>query len=97
MPKEQLGSYSERLGTCTASWIISTLDKATYVTAGAISPGDPLIQSSYRTEILGVLGVLEELLAIYTEWKIQALKCNIFVTGYLYYKLLRQQPFSQSA
>ena len=66
------GSFSETMGTGTASWIISTADKANCVTAGAISPGEPQIQSSYRTEILGVLGVLEELLNICTEWQIKS-------------------------
>ena len=41
------GSYLETLGRGTASWMITTLDRTSFVTAGALSPGDKQIQSPY--------------------------------------------------
>ena len=75
------GSYSEDKGKGTASWIITTMDRQNYVTAGAISPGGKEIQSSYRSEILGILGVLEELLYICQKRRIISGGCSIYCDG----------------
>ena len=75
------GSYSEEKGTATASWIISTVDKRNWLTAGAISPGPSLIQSSYRAEMLGILGIMEELQHICNRRYITDGSCQIFCDG----------------
>lgn len=75
------GSYSEEEGRGTASWMITTTDKLNYVTAGALSPGGREIQSSYRSEILGILGILEEVHNICVRRKITSGGCAIFCDG----------------
>ena len=75
------GSYIETKGIGTASWIISTFDKTAFITAGALSPGNKEIQSAYRSEILGILGVLEELYAICVENNISSGMCTIMCDG----------------
>ena len=75
------GSYLESEGIGTASWVISTMDKKNMITAGARSPGDASIQSSYKSELLGLLGILEELDSRCTERKIASGKCRIFCDG----------------
>ena len=75
------GSYLESEGIGTASWVLSTRDKKNMVTAGARSPGDASIQSSYRSELLGLLGILEELDSRCRKWKIGSGKCRIFCDG----------------
>ena len=75
------GSYSEELGKGTASWMITTNDRINYVTAGAISPGQQQIQSAYRSEILGILGILEEIHSICKKRKILSGGVAIFCDG----------------
>ena len=75
------GSYAPNLGIGTASWCISTQNKANLLTAGAISPGPTHIQSSYRSEILGLLGVLEGLTNFCAKWNIQKGSCTILCDG----------------
>ena len=75
------GSYSEELGIGTASWVISTIDKVNMITAGAYSPGAASCQSSYQSEILGLLGILEELYIRCKTWQITSGKCRIFCDG----------------
>ena len=75
------GSYSEDKGVGTASWTLSTQDKTHLVTAGATSPGPIECQSSYRSEILGLLGILEELNDRCKRWNIKNGKCTIFCDG----------------
>ena len=75
------GSYLEEKGVGTASWVISTDDKKNMITARAISPGQARYQSSYRSEILGLLGILEELDAICKTQYIKRGKCRIFCDG----------------
>ena len=55
------GIYSERKGKGTAAWVITSPDKSSLITASAISPGKEEMQSSYRSELLGILGILEDL------------------------------------
>ena len=55
------GSYSEILGIDAAPWIISTNNKQNHITVGSLSPGAKHIQSFYRKEILGLLGIIQEL------------------------------------
>ena len=75
------GSYSSNRGIATASWIITSGDKASSTTAACISPGSSEIQSSYRAEILGLLGILEKLHSICSKWNITQGKCIIFCDG----------------
>ena len=75
------GSYSEILGLGTASWIISTQNKEHLLTAGALAPGGKSIQSSYRSEILGLLGILEALHHFCLKWKITEGSCVIMCDG----------------
>ena len=75
------GSYSEHHGKGTASWIITNPDKSAYVSASSISPGVKDIQNSYRSEITGILSILEELKAICDTWGIKKGKCTIFCDG----------------
>ena len=75
------GSYVEDRGVGSASWIISSKTKEHYVTAGAISPGPRSIQSSYRSEVLGLLGILENVYNICHTWNITHGKCTIFCDG----------------
>ena len=75
------GSYSEKRGIATASWILSTVDKKCSLTAGCVSPGQPEIQSSYRAEILGLLGIIERLYLLCNKWNINKGACTIFCDG----------------
>ena len=75
------GSYSEHHGKGTASWIITNPDKSAYVSASSISPGVKEIQNSYRSEITGILSILEELKAICDTWGIKKGRCTIFCDG----------------
>ena len=75
------GSYSEDKGVGTASWVISTSDKKNMITAGAVSPGGRQYQSAYRSEILGLLGILEQLQVKCKKWNITSGKCRIFCDG----------------
>ena len=75
------GSYNENKGLGTASWILSTQDRTAFITAGAISPGNPEIQTSYRSEILGILGILEEVDAMCTQFQLTDGTCTIFCDG----------------
>ena len=75
------GSYSVEKGTGTASWCISTQNKDNFITAGAISPGEATIQSSYRSEILGLLGILEELDQFCKVWNVTKGSCTIMCDG----------------
>ena len=75
------GSFSEDLGQGTASWVITTMDKKNLSTAGAIAPGPASCQSPYRSEMLGLLGILEELYYRCIEWNIRSGKCTIFCDG----------------
>ena len=75
------GSYSPDLGIGTASWCISTQNKENLITAGALSPGDETIQSSYRSELLGLLGILEQLMLLCKQWNIQNGSCTIMCDG----------------
>ena len=75
------GSYSERKGIGTASWIIATQNKQNLVTAGAISSGTKQIQSSYRSEILGLMGILEALVEFCHTWKITKGCCSVICDG----------------
>jgi hypothetical protein len=75
------GSYSELKGIGTASWVLSTASNTSFITAGAISPGPPNIQTSYRSEILGLLGILEALDNFCTKWDIHNGKCTIYCDG----------------
>ena len=72
------GSYSEKNGKGAAAWIITNPNKTTYVTASAISPGVNKIQSAYRSELIGILALLEELKAICNHWNIKKGRCSIF-------------------
>ena len=67
------GSYSEHHGKGTASWIITNPDKSAYVSASSIN--------SYRSEITGILSILEELKAICDTWGIKKGRCTIFCDG----------------
>ena len=75
------GSYKEDKGLGSASWIISTKDKKYYTTAGCICPGTEEIQSSYRSELVGVLGILEEIDYLCNKWNIKEGKCYIYCDG----------------
>ena len=75
------GSFSDEVGKGTASWIISTLDKHDYITAGALSPGGKDVQSAYRSEVLGLLGVLEEIYNLCERRNIVSGHCNIYCDG----------------
>ena len=74
------GSYRDS-GIGTASWIIASSNKKDYITAGAISPGPASIQHSYRSETLGLLGILEELDNFCNEHNITDGTCVIACDG----------------
>ena len=75
------GSYKESRGVGTASWVISSKDKQNIITAGALSPGSRSIQSSYRSEMVGLLGVLNFLKEFCDQRNITSGRCNIFCDG----------------
>jgi hypothetical protein len=56
------GSYYEQEGLSGAAWIIASSNRTTFITATAIPPGTPSIQSAYRAELVGLLAVLQEIL-----------------------------------
>ena len=61
--------------------MISIPDKSSFVTAGAISPGTSKIQSPYRSKLLGMLGLLEELYNICLDRNVTRGKCTIYCDG----------------
>ena len=75
------GSYMENTGQGTASWIITTGNTTNFISAGAISLGPNEIQNSYRSELLGLLGILEELVYLCQSENIQSGSCTIFCDG----------------
>ena len=75
------GSFSELKGKGTAAWIITNPDRSAYVSASAISPGVKDIQNAYRSELTGILAILEELKAICDQWGLKKGRCTIFCDG----------------
>jgi exonuclease III len=60
------GSYYEQSGESGAAWIIASPDRKNFITATAIPPGPISIQSSYRSELVGLLALLQEILSLCT-------------------------------
>ena len=75
------GSYMEIEGVGTASWIITDGSKNNFITASAVSPGPPQVQNSYRSELVGILGVLEKLESICREEEIKGGMCLVACDG----------------
>ena len=73
------GSFNHEIGT--ASWIIESKDRRASIAGDAISPGDNTIQSAYRSEILGLLAILDILRIITTENKVDKGSCIIACDG----------------
>ena len=62
-------------------WIITNPDRSAYVSASAVSPGLEDIQNVYRSEMTGILAILEELNAICDQWGFKKGRCTIFCDG----------------
>ena len=75
------GSYIETEGVSASSWIITTRSQQHFITAGALSPGSPEVQHSYRSELVGLLGILEKLWYICKEENIKRGHCTIACDG----------------
>ena len=51
------GSFfpDSRIGSC--AWILSSADGTEWISGGGVVPGQPNIQSAYRSELAGQLGI----------------------------------------
>ena len=55
------GSYNPHTQIGTASWIIESHNQLEYIRGTSIVPGHHSIQSAYRSELVGLLALLEQL------------------------------------
>ena len=75
------GSFKQELGLGTAAWVLSTPNKSNYIYGTSTSPGPPEIQSAYRSEILGLLAILEFIKHLVEKHNIQNGKITLFCDG----------------
>jgi hypothetical protein len=64
------GSYYEQTGKAGSAWIISSQNKSHFIMASSLPPGPPHIQSAYRSELVGILAVLQQILSLCQEYHI---------------------------
>ena len=55
------GSYKQEWELGTAAWRIESEDESEYIQGTAISPGPPELQSAYRSELLGLLAIMDRI------------------------------------
>jgi hypothetical protein len=75
------GSYFSTSGVGMAAWTIETQDETEYITGTSIVPGPPSIQSAYRSELTGILAILEKLRILCNNHDITAGQITIFCDG----------------
>ena len=75
------GSYKEDKGIGAAASILCTEDTSASIEISSLSPGETHMQSSYRSEILGILGGLQVLTNLCNKHDIKEGHCNIVCDG----------------
>jgi hypothetical protein len=92
------GSYFPDTGIGTAAWTIESDNKLEYITGTSIVPGPPLVQSAYRSEITGLLAILEKLRKLCKNHDIVIGEITISCDGLTALnQALTSHPLSQSA
>jgi hypothetical protein len=64
------GSYYEQTGKAGSAWIISSQNKCHFIMASSLPPEPSHIQSAYRSELVGLLAVLQQILLLCQEYHI---------------------------
>jgi hypothetical protein len=91
------GSYFSDTGTGTAAWTIESNNQLDYVTGTSIVPGPPLVQSAYRSELTGLLAILEKLRILCHHHNISSGQITISCDGITALsQSLTSNPLSQS-
>jgi exonuclease III len=75
------GSYYPETGVGTAAWTIESKNEQEYITGISIVPGPPSIQSAYRSELTGILAILEKLRTLCTNHSITSGQITIYCDG----------------
>ena len=75
------GSYKNDGNIGAAAWIIESWDKSQYIRGQCIVPGEKRVQSAYRSELVGLLAILEKLRLICLQHKITQGGCTIACDG----------------
>lgn len=86
------GSFKEGRGT--ASWWIETEDKTSSISGTSIAPGHSHDQSAYRSEVLGLLAILETLRILSSDFAIKEGQCIIACDGISALKKIMYTPAS---
>ena len=64
------GSYYSDTRTGAAAWIIESEDATQFIRGESIVPGAKEIQSAYRSEVTGLLAIIDKLQLLSTEYNI---------------------------
>ena len=65
------GSYQSSSSVGASAWTIESADATQWIKGTSISPGPPSIQNAYRSEILGILGILHHLQQLCNKHRLQ--------------------------
>ena len=72
------GSYKDTIRYGTASWTLESYDGTSSVTGTSIVPGVPELQGSYRSELVGLLALLQKLSDLCKQFSIQSGSVQIY-------------------
>ena len=75
------GSFMRNKPTGAAAWVIESRDRSQYFRGLSIVPGEDPIQSPYRSELVGLLAIMDKLLQLQQEYSIEGGRCLIACDG----------------